>query len=183
MNFQFDARKATQVAAAFIVRDGGELNIMKLVKLIYLLDRLSLIRRGIPVLGGDYFSMKNGPVTGEALDLINGGTLDGFTTDWADFISDRANHQVALCADPGADRLSESELAMIAEVYTAHGRKNAFELVEWCHRNCPEWRPVTLGRHEIRVEDILEAGGRSREYIERAVARATEARELDALLG
>ena len=182
MNFRFDARKATQAAAAFVKREGGELSILKLVKLIYLLDRLSLLRRGVPVLGGDYFSMKNGPVTSEALDLINAGTLDGFPTDWAEYFSDRADHQVALQGDPGDDRLSESELVMIGEIYTEHGRKNAFELAEWCHRNCPEWRPVTQGRHEIRVEDILEAGGRRREYIERVVAEAAELRQLDAML-
>lgn len=183
MNFHFDARKATQVAAAFIRREGGESNIMKLVKLIYLLDRLSLVRRGVPVLGGDYFSMKNGPVTSEALDLVNSGSLEGFTTDWTDYISDRADHKVALHANPGSDRLSESELVMIGEIYTGHGQRSPFELVAWCHRNCPEWRPVTQGRHEIRVEDILEAGGRSPGYIERIVAEATELRELDALLG
>src|SRR2546422_1078775 len=127
MNFRFDARKFTQVAAAFVKRDGGEINIMKLVKLIYLLDRLSLVRRGVPVLGGDYFSMKNGPVTSEALDLLNSGALDGFTTDWADYLSDRADHKIALRADPGTDRLSESELALIAEIYTAHGRRSAFD--------------------------------------------------------
>ncbi len=183
MNFQFDARKATQVAAAFVTREGGELNVMKLIKLIYLLDRLSLVRRGVPVLGGDYFSMKNGPVTSEALDLINAGTLDGFSTDWALFISDRANHQVGLRTDPGTDRLSKSELEMVAEVYTEHGQKNAFDLVEWCHRNCPEWRPVTQGRHEIRVEDILEAAGKGREYIERVASEAMGLRQLNALLG
>ncbi len=182
MNFRFDARKATQVAAALIQREGGELNIMKLVKLLYLLDRLSLARRGIPVLGGDYFSLKNGPVTSEALDLINAGTLHGFATDWADFISDRADHGIALKANPGTDRLAESELAMIAELYTEHGRKTPFELVEWCHRNCPEWRPVTQGRHEIRVEDILEAVGKPRSYIERIVMEEAELRQLDALL-
>ncbi len=36
---------------------------MKLVMLGYLLDRLSLDRRGIPVVGGDYLSMQNDPVT------------------------------------------------------------------------------------------------------------------------
>jgi uncharacterized phage-associated protein len=183
MNFQFDARKATQVAAAFVTREGGELNVMKLIKLIYLLDRLSLVRRGVPVLGGDYFSMKNGPVTSEALDLINAGMLDGFNTDWAKFISDRADHKVGLRADPGTDRLSESELEMVAEIFTEHGQKTAFELVEWCHRNCPEWRPVTQGRHEIRVEDILETAGKGREYIERVAAEAMGLRQLNALLG
>lgn len=183
MNFRFDARKATQAASAFIKREGGELNIMKLVKLLYLLDRLSLVRRGVPVLGGDYFSMKNGPVTSEALDLVNAGSLEGFTTDWAEYISDRADHNVALTADPGTDRLSESEQVMIGEIYSAHGQKSPFELVEWCHQNCAEWRPVTQGRHEIRVEDILEVGGRSPDYIARVVAEATEMRELDAMLG
>jgi uncharacterized phage-associated protein len=182
MNFRFDARKATQAAAAFAKREGGEMNVMKLVKLVYLLDRLSLLRRAIPVLGGDYFSMKNGPVTSEVLDLINAGALDGFPTDWASVFSDRAMHKIALERDPGDDRLSESELTMIAEVYTEHGRRSAFELVEWCHRNCAEWRPVTQGRHEIRVEDILEAGGRSPDYVARVVAEAAELRQLDAML-
>jgi uncharacterized phage-associated protein len=182
MNFRFDARKATQVAALFIQREGGEVNVMKLVKLLYLLDRLSLVRRGLPVLGGDYFSMKNGPVTSEVLDLINAGQLEGFTTDWAEFISDCAEHKLALRAAPDTERLSESELQLIGEVFTEHGRKTTFELVEWCHRHCPEWRPVTRGRHEIRVEDILEAGGRSQDYIERVVAEATESERLDALL-
>jgi uncharacterized phage-associated protein len=77
MNHRFDARKATQVAGWFIQREGGEIQIMKLAKLVYLLDRLSLQRRGLAVGGGDCLSMKNGPVTSELLDLINAGTLDG----------------------------------------------------------------------------------------------------------
>ena len=183
MNFQFDARKATQVAGVFIKSEGGELNVMKLVKLAYLLDRLSLIRRSLPVLGGDYFSMKNGPVTSETLDLINAGMLDGFTTDWANFISDRANHKVVLIGDPGTDRLSESELKMIAEIYSEHGQKSAFDLVAWCHRNCPEWRPVTQGRHEIRVEDILEAAGKGVEQIKRIASEALNLQQLNQSLG
>ena len=56
------------------------MNIMKLVKLIYLLDRLSLDRRGIPVVGGDYLSMRNGPVTSEVLDIINAEDFSGIRT-------------------------------------------------------------------------------------------------------
>ena len=77
MNFSFDVSKASQVAGWFLQQEGNRMNIMKLIKLVYLLDRLSLERRGLPVLGGDYFSMKNGPVISEMLDLINAGGLDG----------------------------------------------------------------------------------------------------------
>lgn len=52
MNFRFQIGKATEAACEFLDCAGGQLNIMKLVKLLYLLDRLSLDRRGIPVGGG-----------------------------------------------------------------------------------------------------------------------------------
>ena len=56
MNFRFNLAKATEAACLFLERAGGQMNIMKLVKLLYLLDRLSLDRlsldrRGIPVCG------------------------------------------------------------------------------------------------------------------------------------
>jgi hypothetical protein len=54
MNFRFNLSKATEAACLFPERDGGQMNIMKLVKLMYLLDRLSLDRRNSPVGGGDY---------------------------------------------------------------------------------------------------------------------------------
>jgi hypothetical protein len=60
MNFRFNLSKATEAACFFLERDGGQMNIMKLVKLMYLLDRLSLDRRNSPVCGGDYLSMRNG---------------------------------------------------------------------------------------------------------------------------
>lgn len=182
MNFRFDARKATQVACAFIQKEGGEINIMKLVKLVYLLDRLSLQRRGVPVLGGDYLSMKNGPVTSEFLDLINSGNLAGSESDWEDFISDRTDHKVALKMPPTEDRLSESELLLLNEISTQHGAHDTFALVEWCHRHCPEWRPVTQGRREILVEDILEAIGKPPAQIQKVVEDEMEARYLDNML-
>ena len=182
MNFRFDARKATQVACAFIQKEGGEINIMKLVKLTYLLDRLAIQRRGLPVLGGDYLSMKNGPVTSEFLDLINAGILMGAESDWEQFISDRTDHKVAMKSTPETNRLSESENLLINEIYALHGSKNVFSLVEWCQGNCPEWHPATQGRRQISVEDILEAAGKRPEQIQKVVADESEARSLDSLL-
>jgi hypothetical protein len=80
VNFRFDTAKATEVACPFLEMAGGRLNIMKLAKLIYLLDRVSLDRRGIPVVGGDYLSMRNGPVRRDAAgfeDRLQRGGLAG----------------------------------------------------------------------------------------------------------
>ncbi len=182
MNFSFDPSKATQVAAEFLRLEGGETDVLKLVKLAYLLDRASLIRRGIPVLGGDYYSMKNGPVTSEMLDLINAGWLRGSSTDWQEFIADRSQNRIALQKSCGTGRLSESELLLIREVSTTHEKRSGPELADWCHENCPEWHPLTRGRHEIEVESILEAGGRTPEFIQRVTEQESESRYLAELL-
>jgi len=50
MNFRFNLSKATEAACLFLERSGGQMNIMKLVKLMYLLDR-----RNTPVCGGITF--------------------------------------------------------------------------------------------------------------------------------
>ena len=65
------------------------MNIRKMIKLVDALDRLSIQRRGIPVVVGTYFSLPNGPITSELLDLINSGSLWGEDDcRWEQFISD-----------------------------------------------------------------------------------------------
>lgn len=83
---------------------------MRLVKLVYLLDRESISRRGRPVVGGAYPSMRNGPVTSEMLDLINSGFLWHRDTNWEEFVSARRNYEVESTHDPGREHLSEVEL-------------------------------------------------------------------------
>lgn len=114
MNFRFNLRKATEVACLLLQHGGGRMNIMKLVKLVYLLDRLSLDRRGIPVAGGDHLSMRNGPVTSELLDLINAGRLVGESdTRWEQCVSDRRNHDIQLERMPEREHLADAEVALL----------------------------------------------------------------------
>lgn len=175
MNFRFDAAKATEVACLFLQKAGRRMNIMKLVKLVYLLDRLSLDRRGIPVVGGDYLSMRNGPVTSELLDLINAGRLLGDPeTRWEQCISDRRNHEVQLESMPEREHVSDVEVALLDEIWAEHGDKDQWQLVEWCHRHCPEWTPVSRGCAPIAVERIANALGRGPEVIERLRREAAE---------
>ena len=70
MRLRFDEKKATQAASGFLVLSGGKLNYLKLIKLLYLLDRATLLAWGRTVTGDHYYSMKHGPVLSEVLDLI-----------------------------------------------------------------------------------------------------------------
>lgn len=143
MNFRFDTGKATEEACLFLHKAGGRMNIMKLVKLVYLLDQLSLDRRGIPVVGGDYLSMRNCPVISELLDLINAGQLLGDPgTRWQQCISDRRNHEVQLDSMPAREHVSDAEVALLDEIWTEHGGKRPVAVGELV--------PPTLSRVDSR---------------------------------
>jgi len=175
VNFRFDVTKATEVASELLKREGGSINIMKLLKLVYLLDRLSVARRGLPVVGGAYFSLPNGPITSEFLALVNSGCLWGLENcRWEEFISDRQNHEVALAKDPGRDHLSDSEMDLIDAIYGEHGKKNQWELRDWCHEHCEEWTPLDQGRDRIPLERVARAVGKTDEQVARLKEEAAE---------
>lgn len=175
MNFRFDITKATEVACEFLKREGGTINIMKLIKLVYLLDRLSVARRGIPVVGGAYFSLPNGPITSELVDLVNSGGLWGVKEcHWDDFISDRENHQVKLVKEASRDHLSDSEMDLIAAIYHEHGTKDQWQLRDWCHEHCGEWSPLQEGRERIDLEKVAVNVGKSDDEVRRIREEAAE---------
>ncbi len=181
MNFRFDITKATEGACQFLKREGGSINIMKLVKLIYLLDRLSLARRGLPVVGGAYFSLPNGPITSEFLDLINSGSLWGVADcRWEEFISDRQDHEVAMIKEAPRDHLSDSEMDLIDAIYQEHGKKDQWELRDWCHEHCEEWTPLEQGREFIAIDRIARAVGKTEEQVARLKEQTEELRFLSA---
>ena len=180
MNFRFQIGKATEAACAFLERAGGQLNVMKLVKLCYLLDRLSLDRRGIPVVGGDYLSMRNGPVTSELLDLINAGRLEGEPDSrWERCMSDRVNHEIKLERMPEREHLADAEVALLDQIWAEHGAKDQWELVAWCHAHCAEWTPGARGCAPIAVERIGMALAKSPEQIRRLTQESVELNQLD----
>lgn len=181
VNFRFNIEKATDASLQFIAREGGRINVMKLVKLIYLLDRLSIQRRGVPVVGGIYFSMRNGPVTSELLDLVNAGELAGEEgSRWETLISDRKDHEIAIrgAAPPERESLSDVELELIGEIFAEHGGKTQWQLRDWCHERCAEWTPLQNGREHISIEELALNTGRSEKDAHRI---AHEARETNLL--
>ena len=70
MRLPFNEKKATQAAAYLLRLRGGRMSYMKLIKLLYLADRISLNRRGRPITTDRYVSMDRGPVLSRTLNLI-----------------------------------------------------------------------------------------------------------------
>lgn len=163
VNFPFDAQKATEVAAAFLSLTGGRLNVMKLVKLVYLLDRKAIAARGIPVVGGTYFSLRNGPITSELLDLINYRYAK--ESSWGRFISRRLSYDVILFASPGIEHLSVFETDLIITISREFSDASQWYMRDWCHKYCGEWTELQQGRQPIFISKLAEQVGRQADEV------------------
>lgn len=63
ISFVFDERKATQAACYLLSLNGGRMNYMKMIKLLYLSDREYITSYSNSITTDSYVSMDNGPVT------------------------------------------------------------------------------------------------------------------------
>jgi hypothetical protein len=179
MNFPIDRKKATQAVARLIEKSGGPMDYLRLSKLIYLADRESIRLRGIPIVGGRYYSMRQGPVIGEVMHFVGARNAPG----WSKTISPRYGNEIRLEKAPEFGALSQTELEILDETLRRHSSRTTDELVDWCHKHCAEYEHVTgRGRKAIRVESILKAVGKNAAKIRALVQEAESLAELDHLL-
>jgi uncharacterized phage-associated protein len=167
-NPMFDERRAAQAAVFFLFKAGGRLHVLKLMKLLYLAERLSLQRYGDPLTGDCLVSMPNGPVLSMTYELINGGstTPDG----WSTWVLAREDHMVAL-SDPGMirvpeddlTRLSMADIEVLQETWNDFGHMDQWQLVDYTHNNIPEWKDPKGSSFPIRYSNLFRAVGYSPE--------------------
>jgi uncharacterized phage-associated protein len=138
VDHSFDARRAGQIAAFFTNRQGGLINVVKLVKLIYLADRQHMALYEEPMFMDNFVSMRLGPVNSGAYECVNSG-CEG----WDEFISDRADHDVGLArpsmGDDDLDELSDADFDILNKIWDEFGHMSQWDLVDYTHKNCPEW--------------------------------------------
>lgn len=140
MNSWFNARKAAQVAAYFAMCQSGQINVLKLAKLIYLADRIFMSKYDSTILNDSLVSMPHGPVNSMTLNHINGLIPND---NWGAFVTGRAGYNIGL-ANPkmtidDLDELSRAEVAVLEETWRQFGGMSPFELRDYTHQHCPEW--------------------------------------------
>lgn len=163
---KFDEVRATQVAARFLAAEGGGINIMKLVKLMYYADRAALVRWGHPLTYDSYYSLPSGPILSFTLNLLNGDMEGDY---WSRFVSARHDHEVRLVDYPGFDALSVAERDLIDEIYKQLGDKDQFQLVKLSHL-LPEWEDPQGSSRRIGYRAILRSEGYSEKEIDEMFA-------------
>lgn len=157
IRFEFNERKATQAAALFLQKNGGRMNYMKLIKLLYLTDRESLNLWERPLTGDSYYSMEHGPILSKILDFISHGFKPGRETYWHKKISNPRDYEIFTIAEPDYDELSKREIDLIDRIYEQYKEYDQYQMVDICHAILSEWEDPGRTSIPIRIDDILDA--------------------------
>lgn len=162
MNLKFDEKKTTQAAVRLIKSEGGTMNYLKLMKLLYLVDREALARWGRPVTFDHYFSMQHGQVLSNTLDLIDEGVPPEVESQsyWLQHISTPSNYTVKLKEETTCDELSEVEIKLLDEIYKTYGHLTQWQLRD-LHHTLGEYVDPGGSRVRTEYEDILKALGKT----------------------
>lgn len=141
MLLEFDYKKATQAINYLIKKEGGAIDKLKLIKLMYLADRYHLRRYGRPMVNDAYLAMPLGPVGSSVKDIAEfSNFLDESERSYAGtFLATGATpNTVVSITDVDKSVFSESEVEALNFAYNEFGKLPASKLVDLTHRY-PEW--------------------------------------------
>ncbi|MFK5996906.1 MAG: Panacea domain-containing protein [Rhodobacterales bacterium] len=160
----YNPEKAAQTIAYFAMREGGSINVLKVIKLVYLADRESLRLRGHPIQDEPRFSLPHGPVNSTTLDHLNGAYRENQPV-WQTVLKDRADNKVGLAnkglTEAELDMLSKREISILSSVWDKLGHMDRFDLADWTHlpENVAEWQDPDGSRRAISLERMMAAVG------------------------
>lgn len=172
INFKFNIQKTTDTVCLILSLNNNFINYMKLLKLLYLIDREALNRWERPVSGDRFCSMDRGPVLSKVYDLIK--DLDRFSTIfvkrgkeyWFDHIGKKTRYDVCLIKNSDYLTLSKNEIKLIQEINAKFKDFSEWEMVKYCHKNIDEWEDPKGSSAPIMVENIFKVLHRTTEEIE-----------------
>jgi uncharacterized phage-associated protein len=167
VEFAFNEQKAAEAAAFLLESAGGSMDLLVLLKLLYLADRQTLIQRGMPITGDRMVAMKKGPILARIYDATKGKYV-GMPT-WGRFVSQPepadAAKRVRLLARPvNNGRLSRYERQVLSDVHARYGHEDKWDLSELTHA-LPEYRDPGDSRLPIDPKIILKSAGKTDEEI------------------
>lgn len=175
----FSEEKVTHMASYLLIKRGGRMSYMKLLKLLYLAEREALVKWGESMSGDKFVSMPHGPVMSSTYDLMQTRTKL-----WDTFITSESNKEVSVnpqISIDDLDELSRSEIKILDSVFDDFGTMGRWELVDYTHDNCKEWQDPNGSSFPIKPIDILLAKGLSEGNATVLLAQAAEQSDLQSM--
>ena len=107
----FSADKILQIIGYLLSLNDNKLNLLKLIKELYLIDRASIEDTNFSLTGDDYFSLNHGPILSATMNLLNdlGNDSNNY---WDNFLTKQQSKyypDIVLIKETEDDYLSEED--------------------------------------------------------------------------
>jgi hypothetical protein len=155
----FETKKILQMIAYLLSLNNNEMNLLKLIKELYLIDRESIDQRDTSISGDVYFSLPHGPVLSATLNLLNDLDKDNRDNPFADFLETKQAQyypDIVLKNNPGDDYLSIKDKQYIEKISKQFQKHSPMEIENYTHK-LPEWTDPKGSNIKIRFQDIMRA--------------------------
>ena len=126
---------------AYIAQSISNINLRKLLKIIYLIDESFMEQRGFPLTWFDYYAWEKGPVAPEVYEIKNGA--------FSEYVRCFKNDEGKNIVEPllstkyqvlkQMDLFSQYEMDIIEDILHRYERKTADELSDITHENNSLW--------------------------------------------
>ena len=152
---KFQEQKRIQAILYFALKSrNNKINLLKLMKLLWLADRIHLNRYGRMILQDDYCALPHGPVPSKTMDISKEGVNDVFSV-----------HNYTIEAEDQFNPrfFSKSDLDVFEEVWKKFGSMSDIVLKDYSHL-FPEWRRFEKDLNDtscsksywMRIDDFFE---------------------------
>ncbi|GHT96101.1 hypothetical protein FACS1894141_5860 [Spirochaetia bacterium] len=162
--FQLD--KLIQATGYVLKRNSFKMNYLKVIKILYLADRESIICTGQSMSGDSFVNMKNGPVLSRLYDLIKNRHTKAETQNfWNTRFSTDGYDLIANFDRIPEGGLSTFEKETLTRLDDQFKEASYGEMIDYVHKACPEWEDTDTSK-PIHLERILECAGMSPDEID-----------------
>jgi len=181
MNPHFDEPAATDLAAELLMLAGGKMSYLKLLKLMNLVDRQSLIESGISVTQDTPYSMPRGPVLTRVYNLIKeqqpGEAPSPRTKSfWKRHLFRVGAYEIKVKEPLKARHTSQAQRDIIKKVFRRYGALTGFALIRVTHK-LPEWEDPKSSSVRIETAAILKGAGKTKKQIATIIENIEHVRE------
>ena len=175
----YSSYKILQEIIYLLSLNDKKMNLLKLMKELYLIDRDSIAERNTSVSGDVFFSMPHGPVLSQTLNMLN--DLDN--NNWGDYLeaADTPYYpDIKIKRNIDFDRLSKKDKDYIQTVSDKFKDYSPKKLENYTHK-LSEWVDPQGSSLKIRYRDVMLALGKSEEEISAAKQEYEKISELSCL--
>jgi uncharacterized phage-associated protein len=152
MLLEVPLNKSIQVTAYLLNLAEGRMHFLRLLKLLYLINREALKEDTNLIIYDVACALPKGPILSTVYDLLKKHTNQTpLKLKWKQHIK-TGKFDVHLVKDPGDGELSSFDKRIIESVFTAHKNKTDSDLIEFTH-GLPEWRKHKLDLESTESKD------------------------------